>query len=992
MENYSKAIKSIDKHCFVSAGAGTGKTYVLTNRYLEVILNGGLTEEIVALTFTRKAAAEMSERIRIELSKRLKDEKRADIKEHLKNAISSLYKSRISTFHSFFADILKVFAVEAGVDTDFRLIEPSEFQVIMQKEIESLLSSMLAENNVVLLDLLSKYSMNEINITVLSFSGINDTKLKAGLENIVSPERKEISDAFFNLYDEVQKRIKIPADILDYHMVECKAAELFCRKDLQQAMIKRLKLKHLFIDEFQDTNFLQRDIIYRLCGIDPESETPQFPKSPKLFIVGDEKQSIYRFRDAQVEVFSCTRRDYESAEKKDGSAIVLNIDECRRTSETLGTFFNSFFNCLLNKDKCETYTDIKFDPDKKISPKGIGKAAIRIFGNKTTDGDSSLKLHTDEAQWIASQIAGLKKDGYDFKDICILRHSVNGAGMPELRNALALAGIPFYVSGLRGLMDCQAITDIIQWFNILAHSDNDIALAACAKQPCFGLTDKDFMLIQSAEQEDFLAQDGYEVSSSFISRLKFATFKNNAVINGKLKKFNDTLKSLKEIAGTVPVAKLASEIIVKCKMIESWAAMPDKPEARRYIGNIETFLFNLRQSDWGSLSDVFLFCEALNSGAVFSDDSGEAQLCSESDDVVKIMTIHQSKGLEFKVVFVSKVDKLGHESKSNGCAVFFKGDQLMVNIHKEDAPFEKIKNDSFKDPKALQELKRGFYVALTRAKERLFISGSVKVLVDGKAAKDISYDDDDNGAEWLLKYLLPENANIPEGVWPGPEVDAGQVWGGYPVPETLTPIFLQSITSTTPVQAVKMHVPERINILNPSVNVIPMTTPVTPSELKPTGGHIKRPDNIKENDLGTIVHAFFAEWDFNEKNIKKYAEEISSIYAEADKNVTEYIESCAKAFLTVQWKDKKLASIFAENIDSGRLMREYPFCYQKDDNGKIYQVQGIIDVLLTMPDGSLQIFDYKTGKEHEEYANQMTAYCEAFNGRKIHSDPVLMYF
>lgn len=989
---YKTAIESIDKHCFVSAGAGTGKTYVLTMRYLEVILKGGNPEDIVALTFTRKAAAEMRERIRDNLSKyMLAKETNSSKKTALRNAINSLHKSQISTFHSFFADMLKIFAVEVGLDANFQLIEPQEFKIYILKEIEKAVGILLDEKNSTLLSLFSKYSTKEISATLHNLFQTDGAKIRDGLKKLTTiPDAAKINtaQAFNELFNKIRSMIVIPPDMLDYHTLEQKVSALFQDEKFRDVIKSRLFFKHLFVDEYQDTNFMQRDIIYRLCGIDPANV--KFPESRKLFIVGDAKQSIYRFRDAEVNVFSRTQKDFETA----GNSIaeVLTIDTCRRTTKHLGEFFNSLFDNVFNSIANLELPEIKYDEldfPKTLLPKGPEpeKVGLWLYCKNSKDKTTAPDIQTKEAEWIATQIRGLVKDGYAFKDVCILRHSVNGAGMPQLRNALAAANIPFYVSGLRGLMDCQAIIDIIQWLNVLAHPDDDIAFAACAKQPCFGLTDKDFMRIQTASKEDFA--DSEKTSGTFINRLKYASFKSNNDINQKLLFFREKLTLFKNKAGTISVAKLVNMIIEECKMIESWAAIPDKAEARRSIGNIEAFLFKLKQSEWGDSRDIFLFSEALDEGAIFPEDSEEAQLCDEQDNVVRIMTIHQSKGLEFNVVFVSKIDKLGHESKAGDCVLSFKQNIPVVKLPLADNPFgDKKSNDKQDEDEAQAELKRSFYVALTRAKERLFISGFASVTQARSNTDAISYIKDKSGAHWLLKGLLPQKTSLPEGVWPTPDTEHGFVFCGYK--ETALIEATVSVPAK-PVEYVNVPVAEKLNVLMPSVDEIPSAKPVKPLSVK-TSDKLKRPDNIKENDLGTIVHAFFAEWDFNEESIKRYAEEISSIYAEADKSVTEYIESCAKAFLTVQWKDKKLASIFAENIDSGRLMREYPFCYQKDDNGKIYQVQGIIDVLLTMPNGSLQIFDYKTGKEHEEYANQMTAYCEAFSGEKIHSNPVLIYF
>ncbi len=453
------------------------------------------------------------------------------------------------------------------------------------------------------------------------------------------------------------------------------------------------KFKFIMVDEFQDTNEIQYQIFLPILD---------YLKSGKLFIVGDEKQSIYKFRDAEIEIFNRTRNDIKV---ETGDNNLLNLPDSFRMTPAICVFSNHVFNKLFF---------LSSDLYGEVPPTDLVCARINDTKGKVEfllpplDKTSAKEV---EAEIVSRKISDIINEGkYSWKDICILvrkRKNFN-----ELEKSFLKNNIPYAIFGGRGFYQRQTISDIYNYLSFLADENNSPALVGILRSPFFSVSDSKLFEISLFK------------GSSFWRKLKnYVTEKND---------LQDCLILLEEnikISSSIELSHLLKKIITDRNYLSIISARKDGQQESANIDKLISIARNFNSKGFRNLYDFITFLKDSISGL-----NDEVQAAFPSDlNAVQLMTIHQSKGLEFPVVFIYKSAETGVSgSLKSGQIQIDKKLGLLAKVPIDGNYLEEYRaapvisiHNFIEEKKNLAELKRLFYVAVTRAKDELYLSASI---------------------------------------------------------------------------------------------------------------------------------------------------------------------------------------------------------------------------------------------------------------------------
>lgn len=785
-KSQKKAVETIDRNVAVNAGAGSGKTKVLVDRYLYILENGRLEdgkeiESIVAITFTKKASQEMKERIREELKEKFS----LDIK--WRRIYKDLERGNISTIHSFCSKILRENPVESSIDPQFKVLEDYESDEILYGVIKKYCLEGI-EKDIKIYDFMKKfniYNLDNLIYTIIELykkvrsTGISFSKLgEKTLNNIESTKFKEddvfwIKDEFEYLMSKGRKNSKVvklkenPAwiefsekeeydeeiiDILPYlkdnignmkgeeeriaflektidNVLKVKENEkkelyetliqmlidvdrLFTKdkkelgyvdyEDLQLMVLKLLddnnikkkyqnRFKYIMIDEFQDTNELQRSIIYKLTSVDSKLDREN------LFIVGDPKQSIYGFRGADVEVFYDVMEEIVEV----SNMKPIKLEENYRTVNTVLEFINKIFEKVMGNK----YVALK--PVKE----SLNNIDVEILENEDLEipeGEMSGQYNKYyESRLVAKRIKNLVEEGkYEYKDFALLFRSSTEDYIYE--EALKEYGIPYYNLGGKGFYKQEEIIDLMNALKGISNIYDNISIIGTLRSPMFGLSDKTIYWLLRQEEECII--DALNLKIPYIENSEKKKMKKAYSILNKLILKRDMLNSY----------ELLKELVNKTYYNQ---VLLLKYGGKQRIANIYKFLEMTREyaeEENGGIEDFINYIEDMKRKNI---DESQAKIQSEDGDSVKFMTIHKSKGLQFKVVIIPQMSK--RFNRDNSSIVFEKNLGLGIKHEGFSPIYDEI--SSLIQEREERENKRILYVAMTRAEEKLILGNQGRV-------------------------------------------------------------------------------------------------------------------------------------------------------------------------------------------------------------------------------------------------------------------------
>ncbi|MEI6533291.1 MAG: ATP-dependent DNA helicase [Candidatus Roizmanbacteria bacterium] len=665
----------------IVAGAGTGKTSVIIEK-IKFILDNGLAkpDEILALTFTEKASLEMEERIDLALP-------------------YGLSPNWILTFHSFADRILKEYGIHIGISPDYTLLSKTESIFYFKSKLYQFdLKYFRPLGNPqkfisILLNYFSKLQDEDISSTEYEEWLEKFVKLEHDTD-IIEQSRELVSS--YKLY----KNIKAQDGYMDFSDLISYAIELL-RKRPNIAQIYQKQFKYVLIDEFQDTNIAQYELVKLLCP--PNT-------NPKLTVVGDDSQAIYKFRGASVSNILSFTSDYPTAKQ------ITLVKNYRSTQTILDT----------------SYKAIKYnDPDTLECKLGISKQLIGQQSGSPDDVQFQLfRRSNDEASYIANEILKeMSNSDRSYRDFALLVRANSHAD--TLISELERYNIPYQFLGPESLFRRPEIKDLIAYLKVLVNIDDTVSLYRVLHMGIFHIdgTDMNALLLFSKKS----ALPLFRSITIYLSLLNDNT-------DTKLETYKPYLPSLSEETQKILITivgiinkhiqtlkfKSAGELLFEFLSLSGELERmtnAESPEDENRIQTISHFFTKLKDREHReSDNSVFSVVEYLDMVL----DLGDSSSNSDSDttiDAVQIMTIHGSKGLEFPVVFISSLIQ-------GRFPTYEKKDPIAI-------PSELIKETLPEGDYHLQEERRLFYVAMTRAKEKLYLTTS-KLYGEGKRERKVS--------------------------------------------------------------------------------------------------------------------------------------------------------------------------------------------------------------------------------------------------------------
>jgi ATP-dependent helicase/nuclease subunit A len=852
-DRQQEAIFSHGTSLVVSAGAGTGKTYVLVNKYMNLLETFGEGEprikdrlsvlNILALTFTEKAATEMKERIRTELEK-----KEGEFWE--KSRLQFLI-APVQTFHSFCASVLREFAFEAGLEPSYSVLDEQEFSRILALSFQELiharaegeegnaLVSTLSLTGVSSLEKMIRYLYTRREDAELLFARLKhdpDSLISHWQEEIRSFREYEVNrirndPKFLNMVHSLLdfSSMDVPADdkammylrkvrpfleiLHDPETIDefLHASVLFIKESLRGGIIRnwsedilttlrdtnkplnnRLKrdilplitmefipgdpfsdqtirflqalggtfgkfctivdreksyfggmdftdliryTKYLFrtrhdlvvpyyadryryilIDEFQDTDPAQFEIVTTIIG-------EASPQVQGLFIVGDPKQSIYLFRDADVTRF----KDAQELITGACAGRSIPLDVCFRSSPAVVTFVNFLFSNLFHTAEKPwefTYNAIKISKERENHDGSVTLMLVRKETGGTEYEAVAGKIEEIINSGTGVYIEGPRDDGGKrtfsirsavYGDIAILLERRTHLGL--FIHSLATRNIPYYVHKGTGFYKRQEILDMVSLLGVLLRPYDDVHLVGLLRSPYFGLSDLEIFRISR------------QPGSSFFEKLS-----NSGSFFPEYERIYYLLSGWQKMAGRLRLCPLIRSVLDESGILAVYGGLI---EGDQILSNIEKLLNIIRTREEGGRYRLPDLVADLLDALDREEREGEAMIDDPDMNAVTVMTIHAAKGLEFPIVFVPEM--AAKPNLSQGPLLMDGQRDLMGVIIPDPAQdFKQEKTPIYRllkkelDEKLLAEKRRLLYVALTRSADHLIMSGEIgDVLPDG---------------------------------------------------------------------------------------------------------------------------------------------------------------------------------------------------------------------------------------------------------------------
>ncbi len=540
---------------------------------------------------------------------------------------------------------------------------------------------------------------------------------------------------FKHRFDE-KKREK---GIIDFGDMEHLALNILIRKKengeyepTNTALQYRDYFEEVMIDEYQDSNNVQEMLLSAVSG----EASGRFNR----FMVGDVKQSIYKFRLARPEIFMEKMGTYSLDETADKRKISLH-NNFRSRRDVLDSV-NYIFEQIMGTD----LGGVKYDEDAALvtgakfpEPENEGDYATEfIFAN--TEGLKSQKAKELEAKMVAQRIDELMKtakvkDGdsetdlrpINFSDIVILLRATNGWD-DIFKKALDERGIPAYIESKTGYFKATEVVTLLNVLNVLSNPKQDIPLVSVMHSVIGGFTDEELAVIKAHDREvEKTILDG-DSFYDILTRYQNEPATIDEALCDKIHNFIEKLSLFREKSSYLPVSELLKFIFEETGYYQYNAALP-QGEIR--AGNLNMLVEKAMDYEKTSFKGLFHFVRYIEQLAKYEVDYGEAGMLDENANVVRIMSIHKSKGLEFPIVFVSGMAKEFNYMDVNSSVV--SDMDLGIGTHAIDLKrrikyktLRKSVIDDYMKTDILGEEMRILYVAMTRAKEKLIMSGQIK--------------------------------------------------------------------------------------------------------------------------------------------------------------------------------------------------------------------------------------------------------------------------
>ena len=1071
-----QAIETRQVSVSLSAGAGCGKTFVLTERFLAQLDRNGLGLDpnellhLVAITFTERAAREMRDRIRQKCYERLIASEPAEA-EKWSELLRSLDSARISTIHSFCGSLLRSRAVEAGLDPGFEVLEQAQADTLFSEVIDDCLRQLVASHDELTFRLAARFDLNHLREMIRSLviegagdqferwlkispaeqvaswetfhretvmpaiasqivqspasreivailqghvpenpvmqarrailleklaspflEGLNSARIGQELDEIREAAKvqgggsakswsdaqayeafKEAATVLRKLIDKVrllvdfdsstaleaavigQELLSIAAEIhgsytakkqslgvLDFNDLLVRARQILVdsrHDELRKRLSSQIHL--LLVDEFQDTDPLQVELLKALCG--------KGIFSGKLFFVGDYKQSIYRFRGAEAGVFRNLRQEIPVAGR-------LSLTQNFRSQPAILEFVNALFRDDLGSD---------YEPLRPTRHQVSAKPAIEFLWAAALPGarENSQMLRRREADWIARRVramldsrapivwdADAAKSGKPAArpaqpgDFAILFRALSDVQLYE--EALRNYEIDYYLVGGHAFYAQQEIFDLLNLLRALNSPSDVVSLVGVLRSGFFSLTDETiFWLSQHPEglPDGLLAEPPAEVSQDQQQRVRFAVA---------------TIGQLRELKDRIRICDLIELALTRTGYD---ASLLHEFLGERKLANLRKVVSDARDFDRTGLFALSDFIAQLSEFVARQPKEPLAATHSENSNVVRLMTIHQSKGLEFPIVIVPDLDR--PTKNQSGGVVFDARLGPLVKLRDDNAESTAISGYDLwqvvEKTEELNELYRLLYVATTRAADYLMLSSGIG---------------ERNASRKPWMDLLARRFDVSTGRL------IAALPAGEPVPAVTVTSQEPAVNSGGTARRKRVDMEAVIReVLEAPTKVGPAIEPIAPDlsarkqySFSRLAGTLHRQDQRDSDDsasgpasadprgLGTLVHAVLAEIDFagplNIESIKGLVQ----LHAQRQLSTSDEVDEAAE--MIEQFVASPRARSIAEAQQSHAEV-EFLLGWPLDVAGPpTFVLKGYIDRLYQDDAGQWHIVDFKTNR------------------------------
>lgn len=653
-EMQQEAVFTVNGPLLVLAGAGSGKTTVIVNRIANLINFGnayydetrtasdydidflreyadGKTDDfetlrdivavdpvkpwnILAITFTNKAAGELRERLTAMLGE-------------------EALNINASTFHSACVRILRSEIEAMGYGRDFTIYDSDDSQ--------RMIKSVMAEIDISEKQFAPRMVLSEISAAKDKMITPEQMREDAGQDY-----RKKVISRLYALY---QQRM-MTANALDFDDILTVTTELF--EKFPEVLEKyRNRYKYIMVDEYQDTNHVQFKLVSQLSG-----------GHCNLCVVGDDDQSIYKFRGANIENILGFEAQFDGAK-------VIRLEQNYRSTQTILDAANSVISNNVGRKSKKLWT--------------AGAKGEKIYWYKAVD-------ETDEANFVAQTILDFYKETGTYSDSAVL-YRMN-AQSNAVERMFVKCGIPYRIYGGMRFYDRKEIKDITSYLSFINNPNDMLRFRRIINEPKRGIGDSTVALIEDISRD--LKISPYEV---------LRTCEEYAPLSKKVNALKSVYKMfeyLTEKADELPLDEFLDELLEKTGYLESLKALENGDTKIENVEELRSSIVQyMNEADEPSLSGF------LEEVALYS----EADRDDGSDDKVTLMTVHSAKGLEYKNVFVIGLD---------------------------DGIFPSSR--SFDSEADMEEERRLAYVAITRAKERLYLTNASQRMLFGQTQRNVT--------------------------------------------------------------------------------------------------------------------------------------------------------------------------------------------------------------------------------------------------------------
>ncbi len=872
-----QAVEYTDGPLLIVAGAGTGKTTVITEKILYLIEEKKVDPaNILALTFTEKAAKEMEERVESMLG-------------------LGIYDMHISTFHAFCQEMLEEYGLEVGLPNQFKLMTDTDAWLLMREYIYNFdldYYRPLGNPTRHVHEMLKHFSKCKDELITPAQYLEYAENLKLDGDDVHTEERNkyiEIANAYHKYNQLLLDNSALDFGDLIFYTIKLIQERPSVKKKFQD------RFKYILVDEFQDVNWAQY-VLTRLLS-----------QQAQLTVVGDDDQSIYAFRGASVSNILRFQEDFSNAKN-----IVLN-ENYRSGQEVLDIAYTSIQNN--NPDRLE----VKLQIDKKLQSLGaIQKSEVQHVHAPTLD---------DEVKSVVQEIITLKQENPEtvWDDFAILVRA-NSHAEPFIRG-LQNAGIPYEFLAAVGLFKQPIVMDAINFFKVVDYHHDSPAMYRVLRMPCLQFSEEDMQKVTSTAKqktlsyyeiikraaEFHLSPEGIEVGNKIIGLIQ------ETVQKARTEKPSKLLHHFFEESG-------CSKYLIQKESEGDSTIIHQVHHLQQFFEMLARYEENTPDAHLkGFLEQYNYILEAGDEGRMFQP--------SDTPDSVNIMTIHGSKGLEFKYVFIVNMVEDRFPTRRRGEAIELPED--LIN--------EKLPEGDYH----LQEERRLFYVAMTRAKERLYFTsgknyGGVREKKLSRFLTELGYSDEStqtskvNDIQFVSPTILVEHKS------------------SYQIPKTYSFSQIQTYEAC----------PYRYKL----ANIIKIPTKSTASF-----------------SFGTSMHSTLQKFYQQVKDLNEHKQanlfDISSSVTEIPTGVKvpsfeDLMKLYEENFITDWYKDKHqreeyfkngkdiLKTFYKAHENNWRVpvALESSFKIQIGD----YVLKGRIDRIDKLIDNTLEIIDYKTGKSKEK--------------------------